>query len=181
METSVVENNQVPSSTGFLKRFDSKMIHIGIEILALIGLVYYFSSKNKKLTSHIEELNQKIQEQEKQIQALKNDVNMIVKSMNNIPIPKMLERLDILENKPRPKLKKKVNSVKLPEPNIEIVSSSENHSKFSGTTNSVPSTFRRVDIKPSDEVSISENDDDDEVERNIDSEIAEELQELINE
>lgn len=51
------------------KLFDNKqLVHIASEIVVLSGLTFYFSSKNKRLLAHIEELSQRIEEQEDRIQ-----------------------------------------------------------------------------------------------------------------
>ena len=44
------------------------MIHIASEIVVLVGLTFYFNQKNRKLMSHIEDLAQKIEEQEDLLQ-----------------------------------------------------------------------------------------------------------------
>ena len=38
---------------------NKQIIHIATEIVALMGIIFYFSSKNKKLLAHIEDLSQK--------------------------------------------------------------------------------------------------------------------------
>jgi hypothetical protein len=43
---------------------NKQIIHIATEIVALTGIVFYFSSKNSKLLKQIEELNQRLKEQE---------------------------------------------------------------------------------------------------------------------
>ena len=47
---------------------NKQIIHIATEIVALMGIIFYFSSKNKKLLSHIEDLSQRLEEQEDLIQ-----------------------------------------------------------------------------------------------------------------
>lgn len=51
------------------KLFENKqLIHIVSEVVVLIGLTFYFSSKNKKLLGHIEELAQTVEQQEDRLQ-----------------------------------------------------------------------------------------------------------------
>ena len=52
------------------KLFENKqqIIHIATEIIALIAITFYFSQKNKKLMTHIEDLAQRIEEQEETLQ-----------------------------------------------------------------------------------------------------------------
>ena len=58
-----------------------------------IGIVLYFSSKNRKLSSHIEELAQKIDEQEDQIQKLEGSINQV-----NTVLMNMSQRFASLNN-----------------------------------------------------------------------------------
>jgi hypothetical protein len=48
------------------------MIHIASEVVVLLGMTFYFSSKNKALQGHIENLSQRLEEQEDRIQKLEN-------------------------------------------------------------------------------------------------------------
>lgn len=58
------------------------MIHIASEVVAVIGMAYYFSSQNKKLLTHVEELAQRIEEQEDQIKNLENMIRQLAMGMN---------------------------------------------------------------------------------------------------
>lgn len=71
------------------KQFDNKqLLHIGCEVVALLGVSYYFSSKNKTLQSHIEELSQKLEEQEDKIlkleETMKSSMNVAFSQINGI-------------------------------------------------------------------------------------------------
>lgn len=44
------------------------MVHIASEIVVVIGLTFYFNQKNKKLMGHIQDLSQRIEEQEDLLQ-----------------------------------------------------------------------------------------------------------------
>lgn len=44
------------------------MVHIVSEVVVLVGLTFYFNQKNKKLMAHIEDLAQRIEEQEDLLQ-----------------------------------------------------------------------------------------------------------------
>jgi hypothetical protein len=65
------------------KLLDNKqqIIHIVSEVIILIGITYYFSSKNKKIMQYIEDLSQRIDEQEDTIQ--KHD-KLIKQLINNV-------------------------------------------------------------------------------------------------
>jgi uncharacterized protein YoxC len=61
-----------------VKFFDNKqLVHIASEVVVLVGLTFYFSSKNKKLLSHIEELSQRIEEQEDRIQKMEVSLQQV--------------------------------------------------------------------------------------------------------
>ena len=59
------------------------MIHIASEIVVVIGLTFYFNQKNKKLMSHIEDLSQKIEEQEDLLQKHEQIIKKLVESINH--------------------------------------------------------------------------------------------------
>jgi nitrogen fixation/metabolism regulation signal transduction histidine kinase len=58
------------SSKTEFKFLDKQTIHIISEIVVIAGISFYFSSKNKQLLNHIEELAQKLEQQEDHIQKL---------------------------------------------------------------------------------------------------------------
>jgi hypothetical protein len=59
-----------------------QMIHIASEIIVLIGLTFYFNQKNKKLLGHIEDLAQRIEEQE---DILQKHEQMLQKLLGSTP------------------------------------------------------------------------------------------------
>jgi hypothetical protein len=66
------------------KLFENKqIIHIATEIVALIGIIFYFSSKNKKLLEHIEDLSQRLEDQEDLIQKHEQIIRQLVQAVNN--------------------------------------------------------------------------------------------------
>ena len=70
------------------KLLDNKqLLHIASEVVVLVGLTFYFSSKNKKLLGHVEELAQRLEEQEDKIQkletTLQTKIDTINQQMNN--------------------------------------------------------------------------------------------------
>lgn len=68
------------------KLFDNKqLIHIASEVVVLLGMAFYFSSKNKALQSHIENLAQRLEEQEDRIQKLENIIQQMSSHMAQIP------------------------------------------------------------------------------------------------
>ncbi len=63
------------------------MIRIIIEVIVFIGICYYFNSKNTKTLKHIEDLSQRIEEQEDENEKMKNTIAELTKIVNT-PKPK---------------------------------------------------------------------------------------------
>lgn len=86
-----------------LKIFDNKqLIHIASEVVVLIGVIYHFSSKNKKLMGHIEELAQKIEDQELQIQEMKG----LIKQLNqkvDVGFSQIAQTLQVIQTRNEPR------------------------------------------------------------------------------
>ena len=65
------------------KILDNKqIIHIATEAVIIIGIIIYFSSKNKKLYSHIEDLSKRLEDQEEIIQKHELIIKQLVQSIN---------------------------------------------------------------------------------------------------
>jgi hypothetical protein len=80
------------------KIFENKqqIIHIAIEVIAVIAISFYFSQKNKKLMNQIEDLSHRIEEQEEIIE--KHD-KIIKKMMSSIQMHETtIENLKSLRN-----------------------------------------------------------------------------------
>ena len=54
------------------------MIHIMSEIVVLLGLTFYFNQKNKKIMGHIQDLSQRIEEQEDLLQKHEQVIRKLV-------------------------------------------------------------------------------------------------------
>ena len=63
---------------------NKQMVHIVSEVIVLIGLTFYFNQKNKKLMNHIEDLAQRIEEQEDLLQKHENIIKKLVASVNEL-------------------------------------------------------------------------------------------------
>jgi hypothetical protein len=61
---------------------NKQAIHIATEVVVLLGTVYYFSSKNKKLTDDIGELTQRIEEQDERILKLETAISNILAAVS---------------------------------------------------------------------------------------------------
>ena len=68
------------------KIFENKsmLIHVAAEIIVVIGITFYFSQKNKKLMGHINDLIQRIEEQEDTIQKHEQLINNLTNAVNDI-------------------------------------------------------------------------------------------------
>ena len=64
---------------------NKQLIHIGTEVVVLVGLTFYFSQKNKKLIGHIEDLAQRVEDQEDMLQKHEQIIRKLVETINNRP------------------------------------------------------------------------------------------------
>lgn len=91
-----VGQGQAPqSSGGFTQYFSSGTLHIIAEIIALCGIVVYFSQKNAALTKHLEELSARVEEHEdilaKHDEVLKKIISRLSPNHQPQPQPQSLE------------------------------------------------------------------------------------------
>ena len=63
---------------------NKQIIHIASEIVILLGLTFYFNQKNKKLLGYIEDLSQRVEEQEDLLQKHEEIIKKLVEFINNI-------------------------------------------------------------------------------------------------
>jgi hypothetical protein len=153
--------------------------HVISEIVVLLGLIYYFSKKNRKLLLYIEDLSTRIEKQEDIIQKHDQILTKVVGYINNgnsnstngsiqtdpITLPSTLESL-LLEKTTNQKNDSQYNENK--------------HVQFSNSV-ILPGSkiISRIEQMSSDDD--DDDDDDDEKEQTyieLDAEIEEELQEL---
>ena len=163
------------SITNELKSLDkTTMMHIAGEAIVVIGLVFYFSNKNKRLTSHIEELAQRIEEQEDQIQKLENSLSQI----NNV-LSKLLHRMETPNNNLSQSqlndntisIKKKKNVVQTPVVQTPVVQTPVVQTPV--IVSAFPLNFSK-DKKQVNQIKVIEEDE----ESDLDEEIQSELNEL---
>ena len=149
---------------------NKQMVHIASEIIALIGLTFYFNQKNKKLMNHIEDLAQRIEEQEDLLQKHENIIKKLVASVNELHGNK--SQIPIKTQIPKGVIKtpKEVNHVYKAPQNILSQSSQVVDSNVRGLEQSLKNI--------EDDTIIMEELEDDSSE-DLDSAIAEELRELI--
>jgi hypothetical protein len=163
------------------KQFDNKqLVHIGCEVVALLGVSYYFSSKNKTLQSHIEELCQKLEEQEDKIlkleETMKSSMNMAFNQINGIV--NILNKQQAVEPQARKaptpiiKIVKPVNTSQSP-PSREVKPNHANPEVNPEVKNEI-SQFINNDLLPP----IKEENPENNEEQDNDEDIQEELSEL---
>jgi hypothetical protein len=181
---------------------NKQMIHIVSEVVVLIGLTFYFNQKNKKLLNHIEDLAQRIEEQEDLLQKHENIIKKLVSSINELhannpsqPLPKNVMGKPVSKASPKaspkappkasPKASPKVSpppqfvQMEIPqmEPQMEIVENPQvAHSLSSQNFVDLENELNRI---TEDSPSINGDNLEPEEEEDLDSAIAEELQELI--
>lgn len=177
---------------------NKQMIHIVSEVVVLIGLTFYFNQKNKKLLNHIEDLAQRIEEQEDLLQKHENIIKKLVSSINELhannptqPLPKNVMRKPVPKASPKasPKVSPKVSppvspppqfvQMEIPqmEPQMEIMGNPQvAHSISNQNFVDLEDELNRI---TEDSPSINGDNLQPEEEEDLDSAIAEELQELI--
>ena len=133
------------------------MVHIATEIIALVGLTFYFNQKNKKLLGRIEDLTKKVEEQNDLIQKHEHIIKKMIEFMNaqnqKYSTPPILPE----QSKNRKKSIKEI------------------HSKHPVATEQPRVSFKdEVIIKNK----IESEESDDSEESDLDAELAEELEEL---
>ena len=62
---------------------NKQIAHIATEVVVLLCVTFYFSSKNKKLLEHIEDLSQRLEDQEDSIQKHDQIIKQLVQLVNN--------------------------------------------------------------------------------------------------
>jgi len=64
---------------------NKQMLHIVSEVVVLLGLTFYFNQKNKKMMGHIEDLAQRVEEQEDLLQKHEQIIRKLVDFINTLP------------------------------------------------------------------------------------------------
>ncbi len=84
------------------------MIHIVSEVVVLVGLTFYFNQKNKKLRAHIEDLAQRLEEQEDLLQKHDQIIKQLVEhvSKQRVVIPQKMVKHTQAPSVIRPPAKK---------------------------------------------------------------------------
>jgi hypothetical protein len=155
---------------------NKQIAHVATEIVVLLGITFYFSSKNKKLLEHIEDLSQRLEDQEDSIQKHDQIIKQLVQIVNNINVQ--------------------------PKHRAPMTSSQENHPQFHGSKSvdkkslhvkqkkkiKSPPKIYEENEEIDNELHIQQNEvnkiellSEDDNESALDDELAEELQDLDNE
>ena len=149
----------------------NQFVHIGAEILTLIGMVYYFRKKNNELVDHISKIYSHLNEYEESIQNLENGVKNIESYITSIP--PMIEKLEqnfVTKEKEIPvKVHKKVNFSKAPI--LKPTKSPKKPIKEIRINEPIITTI----LEDEEESKMTDESDDD---SDLDKEISEELKEL---
>ena len=159
---------------------NKQIIHIAAEILVLVGITFYFSSKNKKLSEHIEDLSQRLEDQEDLIQKHEQIIRQLVQRMNSTNggrnVPPQTVPVSTTNSGPRlgSKSSKSKRKTPNPTPTPSSVQSPEQqpNRRLSGPKVSFMDN-EEVNEQSAHTDELSSEDDSD-----LDAEIADELQEL---
>ena len=149
------------------------MIHIASEVVVLVGITFYFNQKNKKLTAHLEDLVQRVEEQEDLLQKHEQMIKQLTEYVSQHHLQMQQNRTNthraptkIHKSKPMlrsPPIKKKHSNEK---PRTPV--------RVSFSDPEVPQTLESV----VDESEKSESDE--ELEEELDEKLDEELEEELN-
>lgn len=156
------------------KLLDNKqIIHIVSEIVILIALTFYFSSKNKTLMSHIEELAQRLEEQENQIQKQ----NQLIQQLGNV-VGNLQQSFSSLSITPQPSVYKQrvKRPVKRSNRKTPVVVESVQPLNDMSYEKRV-----RFDVEELDNDDENDEDNDNEDESDLDNDISAEIEELDSE
>ena len=146
---------------------NKQIIHIATEIVALIGIIFYFSSKNKKLLEHIEDLSQRLEDQEDLIQKHEQIIRQLVQAVNT-KRPQLSPNTSIPKTSPKPKNTKRK---KTPSPQkLPLARPVKSNIQFDDDEE-VEETHEPVQQAVVEEYSSDDDSD-------LDAEIADELEEL---
>jgi hypothetical protein len=166
------------------KLFENKqqILHIVTEVIALIALTFYFSQKNKKMMSHIEDLSQRLEEQEEIIQ--KHD-KIIEKLQAQLKAQQEFQAQQHYSYNINSKTQDKKQKIKTSSPKIVIVPSPI---KLTMSPNNFlnSSKIQEIDEETSEnndetKKNVIEDEDEEEEEENLDKELEEELEDLEDE
>lgn len=134
-----------------------QIIHIAVETTAFIGLGFYFSQKNKKMQCDIDNLTQRLKEQEDIIQKHEQMIIKLVNMVDEHIISQSTKQIS-------PKLKSKNSRIyTIPSINIQKTYTPK-HVSFNSTVEEI----KDEEIK------------DEETDEELDNELLEELKELEN-
>ena len=63
---------------------NERLVHIVSEAVVILGVTFYFSSKNKQLQNHIDQLAQRLEEQEERFAKLENTLTELTKGQKQL-------------------------------------------------------------------------------------------------
>lgn len=63
---------------------DKQTLHIAVEFITLCGLIFYFNQKNKSMLVHIQNLAQRVEEQEDILQKHENIISKLTNVINQL-------------------------------------------------------------------------------------------------
>ena len=171
-----------------------QIIHIVSEVVVLAGLFFYINTKNKKLINRINELTQRLEEQEDIIQKHENmllKLISVVDDLNNNLNQPVDNNLNKMSNTIKKKHKNDLNKVVTPKKHIIINIDSqvkpgnkvpENHKDDKNEEDDeLDKKLGNIYIKEKQKVFNEETDDEVDDDENLDEELEEELEKVMDE
>lgn len=152
------------------------IIHIACEIVVVLGLVFYFNSKNKKVLGYIEELVSKIDELEELSLGLEKAIK--TQDTHILNLTKQLQEVQAAIIKlQQGEIITPVASTPTVETSEIVPSVKKNNLRKKLGVNSIPRKPKEVPVQVPEEI-VSEQQDEEEDEEELDRELSDELEEL---
>ncbi len=161
-----------------------QIIHIVSEVVVLAGLFFYINTKNKKLINRINELTQRLEEQEDIIQKHENMILKLISVVddlnNNLQQPETI--LNRTQNNIKKKHKNDLGKVMTPKKHIII--NIENQVKPEKKSQEIQDNDDEEDedlSKKLGSIYMKEKQIDEDINENLDEELEEELEKVMDE
>jgi len=95
---------------------NKQIIHIVCEIIVIIGIVFYFSQKNKKLMNHINDLTQRLEDLEDTVQKQEKNITKLLSIIEKLNVPQKQNKNETFVQKPIPNPSPNIFSIPISSP-----------------------------------------------------------------
>jgi hypothetical protein len=95
---------------------NKQLLHVAGEVVILLGVTYFFTQKHKKIMAHVEDLAQRLEEQDEMIQKHEQVIRKLVETINSRPPAMSHPPLGSLRSHEAPPLRTILKRKKKPKP-----------------------------------------------------------------